>query len=77
MKDGIRHMIVLSQQTIVKMKGSEGMSEKEKKIMQTFARLIPKLSASDKSYLFGLGEGMAFKLEQQENKVEEIKSITL
>ena len=53
------------------------MSEKEKKIMQTFARLIPKLSASDKSYLLGLGEGMAIKLEKQENKVEEIKEAVL
>ena len=52
------------------------MSEKEKKIMQTFDILIPKLSASDKSYLLGLGEGMAIKLEKQENKVEEIIRLT-
>ena len=75
MKDGIRHIIVLSQQTIVKMKGSEDMSEKEKKIMQIFAVLIPKLSESDKKYLLGLGEGMALKLEQRENKVEQMKYI--
>ncbi len=76
-KDGIRHIIVLSQQIIIKMKGSEGMSEKEEKIMQTFAVLIPKLSANDKSYLLGLGEGMALKLEKQENKVEQMKSVAL
>ena len=76
-KDEMRHIIVLNQQIIVKMKGSESMSEKEKKIMQTFARLIPKLSTSDKSYLLGLGEGMALKLEKQENKVEQMKSVIL
>lgn len=53
------------------------MSEKEEKIMQTFAVLIPKLSANDKSYLLGLGEGMALKLEKQENKVEQMKSVAL
>ena len=71
----MRHIIVLNQQMIVKMKGSESMSEKEKKIIQTFAVLIPKLSASDKRYLLGLGEGMALrfeKAEKQENKVEQI-----
>ena len=78
-KDDIRHIIVLNQQNI-KMEGSESMSEKEEKIMQTFAVLIPKLSASDKNYLLGLGEGMALrleKMEKQENKVEQIKSVAL
>ena len=74
-KDDIRYIIVLNQQIIVKMKGSEDMSEKEKKIMQIFAVLIPKLSESDKKYLLGLGEGMALKLEQRENKVEQMKYI--
>ena len=37
------------------------MSEKETKILKTFALIIPKLSESDKSYLLGLGEGMAIK----------------
>ena len=40
--------------------------------MQTFAVLIPKLSESDKKYLLGLGEDMALKLEQRENKVGSI-----
>lgn len=53
------------------------MSEKEEKIMQTFAMLVPKLSANDKSYLLGLGEGMALKLEKQENKIEQMKSVAL
>ena len=44
------------------------MSEREKQIIETFALIIPKLSESDKSYLLGLGEGMAIKVESQEKK---------
>lgn len=40
------------------------MSEKEKQIIETFALVIPNLSESDKSYLLGLGEGMAIKVKQ-------------
>lgn len=46
------------------------MSEREKQIMETFAFIIPKLSESDKSYLLGLGEGIAIKVESQEKKGE-------
>ena len=42
------------------------MTEKEKKIFETFGQVIPKLSESDKSYLLGLGEGMAIKTAQVE-----------
>lgn len=42
------------------------MSEREKQIMKTFALIIPKLSESDKSYLLGLGEGMAIKVGERE-----------
>ena len=45
------------------------MSEREKQIMETFAVIIPKLSESDKSYLLGLGEGMAIKVEAAENEI--------
>ena len=53
------------------------MSEKEKQIIETFALIIPKLSESDKSYLLGLGEGMAIKVELQEKKIDtlEIESL--
>ena len=44
------------------------MSEREKQSIETFALIIPKLSESDKSYLLGLGEGMAIKVESQEKK---------
>ena len=38
------------------------MSEKEKQILETFGKLIPKLAESDKSYLLGLGEGRGEKI---------------
>ena len=44
------------------------MSEREKQIIGTCALIIPKLSESDKSYLLGVGEGMAIKVESQEKK---------
>ena len=37
------------------------MSEKDKKIMDTFARVIPNLSDLEKEKLLAFGEGMAFK----------------
>lgn len=46
------------------------MSEKEKKILETLGQIIPKLSESDKSYLLGLGEGMAINVEKQEKSDE-------
>lgn len=44
------------------------MSEKEKKIIETFSSVMPKLSEKDKSYLLGLGEGMAIKAADEEKK---------
>lgn len=53
------------------------MSEQETKILKTFALIIPKLSESDKSYLLGLGEGMAIKTGGKETadrqRIEETK----
>ena len=46
------------------------MSEREKQIIETFALIIPKLSESDKSYLLGLGEGMAIKVDAQKQDKE-------
>lgn len=43
------------------------MSEKERRILETFALIIGKLPETDKSYLLGLGEGMAIKVGQCEN----------
>lgn len=46
---------------------------KEKQILETFGRIIPALAESDKSYLLGLGEGMARMVVKREadDKCEE------
>lgn len=44
------------------------MSEKDKKIMDTFGRIIPELSELEKEKLLAFGEGMAFKADQQRQK---------
>jgi hypothetical protein len=53
--------------------GKEGsvtvMEEREKKILENFAVLIPKLSEADKSYLLGLGEGMMIKIEMPKKEM--------
>lgn len=41
------------------------MSEKDKKIMETFGKVIPNLSDLEKEKLLAFGEGMAFKADQQ------------
>lgn len=46
------------------------LEEKEKKIIENFALLIPKLSESDKSYLLGLGEGMAIRFDVSQKNAE-------
>ena len=52
------------------------MSEKEKKIFETFGEVIPKLSESDKSYLLGPGEGMAIKTARVEKQENEERTLT-
>lgn len=47
------------------------MSEKEKQILDTFSSVLPKLSETDKSYLLGLGEGMAIKTERDDKDKKE------
>lgn len=37
------------------------MSEQEKKIMDAFEQVLPKLSESERERLLAFGEGMAFK----------------
>ncbi len=52
------------------MKGDdENMQEREKKILENFAEIIPKLSEADKSYLLGLGEGMLIKIEMPKKEL--------
>ena len=45
------------------------MQEREKKILENFAEIIPKLSEADKSYLLGLGEGMLIKIEMPKKEL--------
>ena len=35
------------------------MTDEEKRILETFARIIPALPDEDKAYLLGFGEGLA------------------
>lgn len=44
------------------------MTDKEEKILKTFAIVLPKLSESDKSYLLGLGEGMVIRVNEQKEE---------
>lgn len=46
------------------------MSEKEKKILDTFGKIIPDLSEIEKEKLLSFGEGMAFKVNQQKGDKE-------
>ena len=41
------------------------MSEKEKEILKTFEKVIPKLNEAQKERVLGFGEGMAFKMEEK------------
>lgn len=41
------------------------MSEKEKKIMETFGRIIPTLTDAEKDQLLAFGEGMALMAGRQ------------
>lgn len=42
------------------------MSEREKKILDTFSKAIPGMSELEKEKLLSFGEGMAFVVEQRQ-----------
>ncbi len=46
------------------------MSDKEKKILNTFGELIPKLSETEKEKLLSFGEGMVFIKNKQDGSTE-------
>ena len=46
------------------------MSEKEKKILETSATAIPKMSEFDKGYLLGMGEAMVSQKQDDRKKKE-------
>jgi hypothetical protein len=52
-------------------KGSGNMSEKQKKILETFKQVLPEMSKEDQNYLLGYGEGMAAALKKIESDGEE------
>lgn len=64
---GIKGHIIVTRATEGR-KSMDVMTDREKQILKTFALLIPRLSDSDKSYLIGLGEGMAIKSRQNREK---------
>lgn len=39
------------------------MQDTEKKILDTFKRVIPTLTSEQQMYLLGVGEGLAFRVE--------------
>ena len=47
------------------------MSEKEKQILETFGKTIPKLNEMEKEKLLAFGEGMAFMAEQKQKEAAE------
>ena len=47
------------------------MSEKQKKILETFKQVLPEMSKEDQNYLLGYGEGMAAALKKIESDGEE------
>ena len=48
---------------------TRALTEKEDKILKTFAEIIPRLSELDKERLLMFGEGMKFKVEEQAKAV--------
>lgn len=44
------------------------MSEREKKILETFGKIIPQLSDIEKEKLLSFGEGMAFMKDKQKKE---------
>ena len=47
---------------------SKAMTETEKKILETFERIIPTLSELEREKLLSFGEGMAFMKQKKEEK---------
>lgn len=47
------------------------MSDKEKKIVEAFGKVIPKLSENKKEYLLGVADGMAVMAERKEQEETE------
>lgn len=48
------------------LKGGEIMSEKEKKVIETFKKVFPKMTELQKEKLQSFGEGLAFAIQHTE-----------
>lgn len=48
------------------------MSEKERKILETFEKMIPNMSDMEKEKLLSFGEGMAFMKAQEKPEHEDV-----
>ena len=61
--------IIITETTKPHRKEKEKMSEKEKKILETFEKVLPDLTEAEKEKLLSFGEGMAF-MKTKEKKRE-------
>ena len=50
------------------------MSEKEKKILETFSEVLPKLTELEQEKLLSFGEGMAFKVASHNTAGKEVSN---
>ena len=51
--------------------GGDKMSEQDKKIADTFERVMPTMSELDKERLLAFGEGMAFMAQMQKDRQQD------
>jgi hypothetical protein len=51
--------------------GGDKMSEQDKKIADTFERVMPTMSEMDKERLLAFGEGMAFMAQMQKDRQQD------
>lgn len=49
----------------------EAVAEKDKEILETFSKVVPKLSTMEKEKLLSFGEGLAFSVQLKEKGKEE------
>ena len=65
-----QHIIAIYQQGNNEKERWKDMSEKEKKILETIATAVPKMSEFDKGYLLGMGEAMVKQKNEGNTKKE-------
>jgi hypothetical protein len=45
------------------------MSEQEKKVIETFEKILPKLDETQRARLLGIGEGLSLAMEKKKEKI--------